>query len=64
MKALVVRTLTAIAAVALAVAIGSSVQPASARPMSFEAAPICVAPKVPVAPTVPTPVVREQLLAV
>ena len=61
MKALVVRTLSAVAALALAMAIGYAVQPAAAAPV---AAPDCVAKKIPAAPIAQMPMVREHLVAI
>ena len=61
MKATVVRALSTAGALALALAVGYSVQPAGAAPAT---APDCVAQLSPSAPTASTPLARGHLVAV
>jgi hypothetical protein len=61
MKATVVRALAAAGALALALAVGYSVQPAGAAPAT---APDCVVHPSPSPPTASTPLARGHLVAV
>jgi hypothetical protein len=61
MKATVVRALTGVCALMVALAVGYSVQPAGAAPA---AAPLCVVGPTASTPIPPTPLARGHLVAI